>query len=132
MPNKIRGSSYRNRCPPNNYHITMSSCPSLYTFMIIHTLCFIMLKSQSQFVSYHSSRSWYLGDVQDPKSRAFRICRYFFSSPLTFVCEWNEKPLCLSSHSNTYTHVLPVFVQAALWQSAHSAIYAILCCFPSC
>ena len=28
---------------------------------------------------------------------------------------------CLSSHSNIYALLLPVFVQAALWQSAHSA-----------
>ena len=34
----------------------------------------ILYKSKLHF-SYHSSWSWYLGVVQDPNSRAIRICR---------------------------------------------------------
>ena len=106
----------------------------LHTLMIIilFTICTIVMYKSKSYFSYHSSWSWYLGVVLDPNSRAVRMCRNSSLSTLTCVCEWKEKPLCLSSHSNTYILVLPVFVQAALWQSAHSAILAIKCCFPSC
>ena len=42
--------------------------------------------------------------------------------------EWEKsrsKPLLLSSHSFLYAYFLPVFVQAGLRQSAHSALYVV-------
>ena len=63
----------------------------------------------------------------DPKSPAWSAWDDI-SSLSTLTCvEWQQSRAlsCLSSHSATYACILPVFVQAALKQSAHFANYVV-------